>query len=72
MKGRTSEILRMTAPENQVTGLLFSHGTTVPADGAAGFETGCLFQKTDGGNGTALFVNEGTAASADFNAIIVA
>jgi len=44
-------------------------GTTVPTDGRAGFSTGCLFMQTDGGDGTALYVNEGTATSCDFNAL---
>lgn len=46
----------------------YSHGTTVPSDGATGYVTGCLFQKTDGGVGTAIYLNEGSATSADFNA----
>jgi len=54
-----------------VTGLLLAHGTTVPTDGAAGYETGCLFQHTDGGDGTALYVNEGTVTSCNFNAVTV-
>jgi hypothetical protein len=52
--------------------LLFAHGTTVPADGTAGYATGCLFQHTDGGAGSALYVNEGTAASCNFDAVTVA
>ena len=47
-------------------------GTTVPTDGAAGYATGCLFQHTDGGDGTALYVNEGTDSSCNFNAVTVA
>lgn len=53
-------------------GFLFAWGTTVPADAATGYAPGCLFIHTDGGDGTALYVNEGTVASADFNAITVA
>lgn len=53
-------------------GILMAHGTTVPSDGAENYATGCLFLHTDGGDGTALYVNEGTKASADFNAITVA
>lgn len=48
---------------------LIVHGTTVPTDGASGYHTGCLFIKTNGGDGTALYVNEGTATSCDFNAL---
>lgn len=53
-------------------GILDAYGTTVPADNATGYATGCLFRHTDGGNGTALYVNEGTVAAADFNAASVA
>ena len=52
--------------------IFFALGTTVPSDAATGYATGCIFIHTDGGNGTALYVNEGTSASADFNAITVA
>lgn len=51
-------------------GTLFVWGPTLPT--GAGYKTGCLFLHTDGGDGTALYVNEGTEATADFNAIIVA
>lgn len=43
-------------------------GTTVPTDGDSGFATGCRFTKTDGTAGTVTYINDGTAASADFNA----
>lgn len=50
-------------------GILDLYGGTVPANGATGYATGCLFRKTNGGNATALYVNEGTLASAAFRAI---
>ena len=50
-------------------GPMFASGTTVPSDGATGYGTGCIFQKTDGGAGTALYINEGNTTSADFNAL---
>lgn len=53
-------------------GTLFAYGTTVPTDGGAGYATGCLFLHTDGGAGTALYCNEGTATSCDFDAVTVA
>ena len=53
-------------------GILQAYGTSVPADASAGYAPGCLFQHTDGGDGTSLYVNEGTLASADFNAVTVA
>ena len=51
---------------------LLAHGTTVPTDGDSGYAIGCLYIHTDGGAGTALYVNEGTAASCDFDAVTVA
>lgn len=53
-------------------GILLAYGKTVPADEAEGYSPGCVFFHIDGGNGTALYVNEGTYASANFNAITVA
>lgn len=52
-------------------GILQAYGNTVP-DGVAGYAIGCLFHHTDGTDATALYVNEGTAAVSDFNAITVA
>lgn len=45
-------------------------GTTVPTDGTAGYAVGAIFHHTDGAAGTALYQNEGTATSCDFNPII--
>ncbi|WP_309381978.1 hypothetical protein [Cerasicoccus frondis] len=53
-------------------GILDAYGATVPADGSEGYATGCIFRHTDGGDGTALYVNEGSKTSCDFNAITVA
>ena len=50
-------------------GILQAYGSTVPVDNTAGYAIGCLFHKTNGGNGTALYLNEGTALLSDFNAI---
>jgi hypothetical protein len=72
MINRTCELIRMEVPEASEPGKLLANGKTVPTDGASGYQTGCLFQHTDGGNGTALYVNEGTYASSDFNAVTVA
>ena len=47
-------------------------GATVPTDATAGFRIGCIFIHTDGADGSALYVNEGTLASCDFNLITVA
>jgi hypothetical protein len=52
---------------------LLASGVTVPADGTAGYQPGCLFQHTDGTtNATVLYCNIGTAASCDFNVVTVA
>tara|TARA_R110002012_G_scaffold199089_2_gene368001 strand:- start:1913 stop:2131 length:219 start_codon:yes stop_codon:yes gene_type:complete len=52
-------------------GKLIAYGTSVPGS-VPGYATGCLFMKTDGGDGNALYVNEGSATSATFKAIVVA
>jgi hypothetical protein len=68
---RICSLLRIQVPKREVPGLLSASGKAVPTDGDTGYATGCLFQHTDGGDGTALYVNEGTAASCDFNAVTV-
>lgn len=47
-----------------------AEGATVPTDGDAGYATGCIFVQTDGGTETVLYVNEGSATSADFNPVL--
>jgi hypothetical protein len=60
----------------------FRHQNMIPSPAASaavvtmwatedGYAIGCLFHHTDGGDGTALYVNEGTATSCNFNAITV-
>lgn len=53
-------------------GILLCYGITMPEDNSAGYAPGCLFLHTDGTNGTALYVNEGTAAAAGFKAATIA
>lgn len=49
--------------------ILMARGVTVPS-ADAGFAKGCIFIKTDAGNGVkALYENVGTTASCDFNKI---
>lgn len=72
MIARIAKLLRIQPPAIEPEGLLLASGTTVPTDGTAGYQTGCIFQHTDGGDGTALYVNEGSVTSCDFNAITVA
>ena len=68
---RICSLLRVKPPAVEAPGLLLASGASVPADEASGYQTGCIFQHTDGGAGTALYVNEGTYASCDFNAVTV-
>ena len=72
MIDRMCSLLRMKPPAVSVPGLLFASGSTVPVDGTSGYQTGCLFQNTSGGSGTALYVNEGTFAACNFDAVTVA
>jgi len=72
MLERIASLLKIKPPSPTVGGLLLASGTTVPTDGTAGYATGCIFQHTDGGDGSALYVNEGTVTSCDFNLITVA
>lgn len=69
---RICSLLRISIPCVEDKGLLMASGKTVPADGTAGYQTGCIFQHTDGGSGTALYVNEGTVTSCNFDAVTVA
>lgn len=69
MIDRICSLLKMKKPEMN-RGLLFASGATVPTDGTDGYQTGCIFQHTDGSAATALYVNEGTATSCDFNPVI--
>ena len=68
MLDRIAKLLRIKPPAVEPEGLLLASGDDVPADGTAGYQTGCLFQHTDGGVGTSLYVNEGSVTSCDFNA----
>lgn len=64
---RICNLIKMKQPEFN-SGLLFASGATVPG-AVSGYQTGCIFQKTDGGIGTALYVNEGSATSASFKKV---
>lgn len=64
----------IAAPRSQhVTedGKTLAYGITVP-DGLAGYAPGCVFIHTDGTTGTAVYINEGTATTSDFNALATA
>lgn len=67
MLSRIASLLKVTPPAPSVTGLLISHGDTVPSDGDTGYETGCIFLHVDGTVNDAVYVNEGGVNSCDFN-----
>jgi len=69
MLQRLASLLRMQPPIIANRGLLFASGATVPTNGTDGYQTGCLFLHTDGGAGTALYVNEGSVTSCTFQAL---
>lgn len=46
--------------------VVFAKGTSVPANGATGFQTGCYFILTNGGETGAAFINVGSPTSAQF------
>jgi hypothetical protein len=69
MLDRVCKILKMKPPNPTSVGLLTASGATVPTDGAAGYQPGAIFQHTDGASGAVLYVNDGTVASCDFNAV---
>lgn len=51
-------------------GILYAAGTTVPADASADYAPGCIFQDTDASAGSTLYINNGTATSSAFDAIL--
>jgi len=69
MQERVCSLIRMKPPVHESNGLLFASDDTVPTDATVGYQTGCIFQHTDGGIGTSLYVNEGSETSCAFNAI---
>lgn len=52
--------------DNKVTR---ASGATTPSDADAGYAKGCIFVNTAGGVGTSVYINEGSATSADFNIV---
>lgn len=49
--------------------VLEAHGATVPSNGDAGYEPGCLFRNTTASSGGTLYINEGTSSSALFSSV---
>jgi len=72
MLERICDLLKIRPPTGEVTGFLIASGPTLPTDGDAGYQPGCIFIHTDGTDGSALYVNEGTVTACDFNLITVA
>lgn len=68
MATKIHSLLKMK-PSELKSGWLFGSGTTVPVDGTAGYLPGAIWQKTNGGAGTSVWINEGTEAACDFDAI---
>jgi hypothetical protein len=69
MIDRVCSLLKIKPPVPGASGLLFASGATVPTDGENGYQTGCVFQHTDGGAGTSLYVNEGSDTACSFQAV---
>ncbi|KKN46480.1 hypothetical protein LCGC14_0672500 [marine sediment metagenome] len=65
MLPRIADLIRMLPPITAHRGLLSASGRTLPSS-ADGYQTGCIFQKTDGGSGSAFYVNEGSVTSSNF------
>ena len=65
MLRRICKLIKMNPPVYQNPGLLFASGVAAPPSGA-GYQTGCLYQHTDGTTSTAMYVNEGTYAVASW------
>ena len=61
---------KVTTNFNTEDGITGCYGITKPADAATGYAPGCIFKHVDGTTGTTVYVNEGTKASADFNAVV--
>ncbi len=51
-------------------GYTLAYGTTVPTDATTGFAPGCIFFHVDGSAGATLYVNNGTKASCEFDAVV--
>lgn len=72
MLERVCELLKIRPPTGEVTGYLIASGPTVPTDADAGYQPGCIFIHTDGTAGSALYCNEGTVLSCDFDLVTIA
>ena len=57
----------VTRFKDSVGNIFLAYGADLPTDATAGYSIGAIFIDTDGGAGATFYVNEGTAASCDFN-----
>ena len=51
-------------------GIIFTAGTAVPTDGDSGYKIGSMYIDVAGSASSTLYINEGTATSCDFNAVM--
>lgn len=51
-------------------GKRYDEGTAIPSDGTAGYAPGCIFRDTDASSGATIYINNGTATSCDFDALV--
>lgn len=70
MLQRICSLLRIRPPLTENKGLLSGSGYDVPVDGTAGWQTGAVFQKTNGIADAALYMNIGSAESSVFRPIL--
>ena len=66
MISRICHLIKMKQPEMN-RGLLFASGTVVPEGGTDGYQTGCIFQHTDGIAGETVYINNGSVTECDFS-----
>ncbi|KKL08143.1 hypothetical protein LCGC14_2578800, partial [marine sediment metagenome] len=66
MIDRIASLLKMQKPLLN-RGFLFASGPTVPENGSDGYQTGCIFQHTDGVAGETVYINNGSVTSALFD-----
>ncbi len=66
MIDRIASLLKMQKPLLN-RGFLFASGPTVPENGSDGYQTGCVFQHTDGVAGETVYINNGSVTSSLFD-----
>ena len=49
-------------------GIMGIVGSGAPTNGQAGYGTGCIYNRTDGGSNTSIYVNEGSNTSTTWTA----